>query len=219
MSEPPIRLVAFDMEGCLTAEPTVWEIMHRKLGTWQSHGLPYWDLYRAGAFGYDEFLRMDVAVWRGAPAAMLLEAAAEVPLMAGCAEVLRELSLDGTAIAVITNGLTCVADRFQRGFGVRHAYANRPVADGDRLTGEVEIRVPYSEKGAILRRLMAELGVWPEEVAAVGDSASDVAMFRAARVGVAVRPSEASVAEAATHVVEGGDLRALLPILRGAGRA
>ena len=54
MTDHPIKLVAFDMEGCLTDDPTVWEIMHRKLNTWESHGDPYWRRYRAGEFGYDE---------------------------------------------------------------------------------------------------------------------------------------------------------------------
>ena len=61
----PLRLVAFDMEGCLTDDPTVWEIMHRRLGTWDSHGRPYWDSYRRNELGYDEFARMDEAGWRG----------------------------------------------------------------------------------------------------------------------------------------------------------
>ncbi len=43
-----LRLVAFDMEGTLTCDPTVWELMHRRLGTWESHGLPYWERDAAG---------------------------------------------------------------------------------------------------------------------------------------------------------------------------
>jgi phosphoserine phosphatase len=62
------------------------------------------------------------------------------------------------------------------------------------------------------------LGVRPEEVAAVGDSVSDIAMFRAARLGIAFRPSAARVAEAATHVVTDGGLTALLPLLLGGGQ-
>ena len=91
MAADEIKLVAFDMEGCLTADPTVWEIMHRKLGTWESHGHPYWKRYLAGEFGYDAFARMDVAVWQGAALSLLHEAAEEVPLMPGCAELLDAL--------------------------------------------------------------------------------------------------------------------------------
>jgi phosphoserine phosphatase len=213
MRKDSIKLVAFDMEGCLTTDPTVWEIMHRRLGTWESHGLPYWNRYRAGEFAYDEFARMDVAVWHGAPLAMLMEAADEVPLSRGCAELMAALSSAGIGAAVITNGLTCVAERFRRRFSVQHIFANHAVSRGQNLTGEIEIRVPYHDKGRILQALADNLGLNRRNVAAVGDSLADTAMFRVARLGIAVRPSDRAVAEAATHVVKDDDLRALLPLL------
>jgi HAD superfamily PSPase-like hydrolase len=212
-----VKLVAFDMEGCLTADPTVWEIMHRKLGTWESHGLPYWNRYRAGELEYDEFARMDVAVWRGAPADLLAAAASEVPLMRGCAELLGALSAAGIRAAVITNGLACVADRFRDAFGIEHTYANRVLVEGRRLTGGLEICVPYARKGHVLRRLARQLGLRREELAAVGDSPSDIAMLRAVRVAVAVQPCAPEVATAATHVLQDGDLRSLVPVFMPGG--
>jgi phosphoserine phosphatase len=206
------RLVAFDMEGVLTDDPTVWEIMHCKLGTWDSHGKPYWDAYRAGAFPYDEFARMDVAVWGGAPAATLAEAAAEVQLMAGCGELLRSLRDAGVHVAVISAGLLCVAGRFRDEFGVRHVFANRVLCEDGRLTGAAEILVPYAEKGAILRRLAGELGVGRDETASVGDSESDIAMFAESGLGIAFRPAQDSVTAAADHL-EPGDLLALRDVL------
>ena len=88
------------MEGVLSADPTVWEIMHGKLGTWDSHGRPYWERYQAGELGYDRFARMDVAVWRGAEAGLLREAAREVRWMNGCSEVLGALGEAGVTVAV-----------------------------------------------------------------------------------------------------------------------
>jgi len=213
MAETPIRLVAFDMEGCLTADPSVWELMHKKLGTWESHGLPYWNRFKAGEFEYDEVARMDVAAWRGAPAAVLEEASEEVSLMAGCGEVLAALSSAGVEVAIITNGLSCVADRFRRGFGVTRVFANRVLSEDGRLTGEIDIRVPYHNKGDVLRRLTAELGVDRDSIAAVGDTLADASMFRLARIGVAFRPFHPALADHATHLIRDGDLRALLPIL------
>jgi len=208
-----LQLVAFDMEGCLTDEPTVWEIMHRKLGTWESHGLPYWSRYRAGEFGYDEFARMDVAAWSGAPAALLDEAACEVPLMPGCAELLGALRQAGVRVAVITNGLDCVAGRFRQLFGAKYLCANRIRVRDGRLTGEIEIRVSYGGKGRMLAGLMRALSLRRFQVAAVGDSPADIEMFRAAAIGVAFRPTDPAVAQAATHVVEEKDLRLLDRIL------
>jgi phosphoserine phosphatase len=213
VSRQGIQLVAFDMEGCLTAEPTVWEIMHRRLGTWDSHGLPYWERYLAGGVHYDEFARMDVAVWRGAPEGMLHEAARDVPLMSGCAEALNALRRAGVRLALISNGLMCVAGRFEREFAFSHVHANRAVSCEGVLTGGIEIHVPYEDKGRVLREMAAHLGLRREEIASVGDSGADVAMFRESAVSIAVRPREAEVAEAATHVLDDHDLRPILDIL------
>ncbi|NLW49271.1 MAG: HAD-IB family phosphatase [Candidatus Brocadiaceae bacterium] len=213
MKESPIRLVAFDMEGCLTADPTVWELMHRRLDTWTSHGLPYWERYRAGGLDYDEFARMDVAVWRGAPVEDLRAASADVPLMAGCPEVLAALAERGVAVAVVSNGLLCVAERFSKGFAVAHTHANRVVVRDGRLTGELDVRVPYAAKGILLGRLAARLGLDRSAVASVGDSPSDVAMFRRSRIGIAFGAADAVTRAGAAHVVPGEDLRAVLPIL------
>lgn len=213
MAKNDIKLVAFDMEGVLTDDPTVWEIMHGKLGTWESHGQPYWDRYRAGEFDYDTFARMDVAVWGGAPAELLHEAASEVTLMPGCGELMAALGVSGTQVAVISNGLLCVADRFRREFGVECIHANRAETVDGKLSGDIDIRVPYESKGEVLRLLAARLGLERAEIAAVGDSTSDIEMFREASVGVAFCSSHPSVEVASTHTVTRRDLFPLLDIV------
>ena len=204
-------LVAFDMEGCLTDDPTVWELMHRKVGTWDSHGRPYWDRYRAGKLDYDTFARLDVAAWAGAPVQLLESASAEVPLMHGAPELLRRLRAEGIRVAIISNGITHVARRF-RALGVGHIYANRVVTSRGRLTGVIRICVPYAGKGRVLRALAERFGVRRERIAAVGDSQSDIALFRAAGLRIAFRPEHPSVSAAATFTVDDPDVLArLLP--------
>jgi len=212
---PNIKLVAFDMEGVLTAEPTVWELMHRTCGTWESHGLPYWDLYLAGDLQYDEFARMDVAVWAGAPVEQLDAAAADVPLMPGCRELLEEMRDSGAYVVIISNGLTRAAERFRRDFGVQRVFSNRAVEADGILTGELDLRMPYEGKGEVLEALAAELGVGPDETAAIGDSRSDMAMFQHARISVAFGACSEQVADAATHIVRNGSLLPLTQIILG----
>ena len=213
-STPSIKLVAFDMEGCLTADPTVWEIMHRKLGTWESHGSPYWERFKAGEFHYDVFARMDVAVWEGVPVGLLQEAVGEVALMPGCAGLLTALRDAGTRVAIISAGLHCVAERF-REFGVERIFANRVVSSDGHLTGGLDLLMPHDDKGSVLAALAEELGIARDEIAAVGDSSSDIAMFRESRIGVAFRPFHKNVGDAATHVVEDSDLSLLSDVLLG----
>ncbi len=215
MSEGAVQLVAFDMEGCLTANPTVWEIMHRRLGTWQSHGLPYWEHYLAGGLHYDEFARQDVAVWRGAPEELLQEAAGEVALMPGCAEALGELRRAGLRLALISNGLMCLAERFRREFGFAEVHANRALSRDGVLTGELDISVPYEHKGLVLGRIAGEWGLARAQIASVGDSPADVAMFERSAVSIAVSPTAPSVAAAATHLIPDGNLLPIVAMVLG----
>ncbi len=207
------RLVVFDMEGCLTDDPTVWEIMHRKWGTWESHGAPYWEQYKQGAFEYDDFARMDVGTWEGAPHQMLQKSVREVPLMAGCRDLITDLTEMDAYLAVISNGLACLAERCRRELDFHRVYANVAETRGPHLTGELDIQVPFHAKGQILRELMEELGVERDEVVAVGDGRADAAMFQCAGTAVAFCPRHPVVAQHATHVVKESDLRLLSPII------
>jgi len=211
----PIRLMVFDMEGTLTADPTVWEIMHVKNGTWESHGLPYWEEYKAGGIGYDEFARKDVAAWQGAPLEMLDASVREAPLMPGCAELLGFCRDRGILTAIVSNGLERLALRLQREFDMARVAANRErVADG-ALTGGLDILVPYAGKGEVLGGIAREFGISLEETVAVGDGRADIGMFRLAGVSVAFRPERPEVARAARHVVTEPDLRRVIPLLNG----
>lgn len=208
-----LRLVVFDMEGTLTAAPTVWELMHREIGTWESHGLKYWQQYCAGEIAYDAFARMDVAVWRGAPVAALDRAVKGVPLMEGCAQLLNALHSHGVRTAIVSNGLLRMADRLVSEQGVSTAMANRAHVRDGALTGELDILVPYEAKGHVTRRLMDAFGVGPTDTAAVGDSRADAAMFAEVGLGVAFCPSDPLAAPEADHVVATPDLCELLPLL------
>ncbi len=217
MSGSAIQLVVFDMEGCLTTTPTVWEIMHRRLDTWHSHGLPYWEHFLAGGVHYDEFARRDVAVWRGAPEALLHGAAREVPLMRGCVGALIQLRRAGVRLALVSNGLMCVAERFRTEFGFSPVHANRALSRNGVLTGELDLSVPYEHKGLVLGRIAGELGLTPDQIASVGDGRADVAMFERSGLSVAVCPSDPSVAAAATHVITGHNLLPLAAMVLNGG--
>ncbi len=194
------------MEGCLTRDPTVWEIMHVKNGTWHSHGEPYWKSYLAGELHYDEFARLDVNAWRGADEDLLKTAANEVRLMPGCREMLDALHEMNMYTVVISNGLMCVARRLVEECGIKTAHANRAVVKDGKLTGELKLDVPFGEKGSILAKIMEETNAEPRRVAAVGDDTGDLPMFATAATSIAVNPKNRSVREAATHVIESGNL-------------
>lgn len=213
MSGKGIELVVFDMEGTLTCNPTVWELMHVRVGTWESHGLRYWERYKAGELEYDEFARLDVSTWKNAPTHWLDRAVEEVPLMAGCHELMGFLNRRGIRTAIVSNGLERLALRLAREFDMTRVLANREVIDRDGLTGELDLRVPFAGKGEALSRIASDLGVPERQVMAVGDGPADIEMFRRAGLGVAFAPSHPSVALAAQHHIAEPDLRRVMTLL------
>ena len=213
MSANGIDLVVFDMEGTLTASPTVWELMHRKVGTWESHGLPYWEQFKSGALGYDEFARMDTATWKGAPVELLDRSVEEVPLMEGCRELLAHLAARGIRTAIVSNGLERLGLRLAREFGIARVLANRELIEDGRLTGELELGVPFAGKGEMLSLIAGEMGIPTRRVAAVGDGPADIGMFERAGSSIAFLPSSREVAARAEHVIKQADLRLLIPLL------
>ena len=207
------QLVVFDMEGTLTTDPTVWELMHRKTGTWESHGCRYWEDFRAGRIDYDAFARKDVAAWSGAASELLDEAVNSVPLMSGCRELLEHLAALGAVTAIVSNGLERLALRVAGEFGIERVAANRERIRDGRLTGELDILVPYNAKAEALRHIAVETGARIEDALAVGDGTADIGMFRVAGRSIAFRPESQAVAAAATHVVRGDSLRDLIPLI------
>jgi len=210
-----IQLVVFDMEGTLTADPTVWELMHLKVGTWESHGLRYWEEFKAGRIGYDDFARLDVRTWQGAPSEWLDAATNEVPLMPGCEALLTSLLAREIQVGIISNGLERLGRRLARQFGFEEVLANREVVRDGCLTGDLDIVVPYDGKGEALERVAADLNIPMNRVMAVGDGPADREMFRRAGIGVAFAPSHPEVSSGADHVICERDLRRLLALFNG----
>ena len=205
-----LKLVAFDIEGTLTVDPTVWEIMHKKRGTWQSHGQPYYERFLQGEFDYDTFAKMDVATWRGARYDMLEASACEVGYMPGCGDVMRTLHERGVSICAISCGLDVLSRRLSDEFGIEYHFANTAVHENGTLSGELQINVPFREKGHVLQDVMDRLGVVPEEVASVGDHYIDVPMFEISAVSIAFNSTEDETNAAATHRVTSDTLTAIL---------
>jgi len=205
-----LKLVAFDIEGTLTVNPTIWEIMHQKLGTWESHGCPYWERFLRGEFDYDTFAKMDIAVWQGAPVELLLESAREVGYVSGCAEVIRELHERGIMVCAISCGLDVLSQRMSDELGIEHHFANRALHDNGTLSGELQLNVPFGEKGRVLEELLDRVRVPPEEVAAVGDHYIDIPMFELSGFSIAFNSDEPETNDAATCSVTSDSLTAIL---------
>lgn len=77
----------------------------------------------------------------------------------------------------------------------------------------LEVLPPGATKGAALRRLLARLGLLPEEVIAVGDGLNDLEMLEAAGLGVAVANAHPRLLACADYVTVAGAEGAIADIV------
>ncbi len=211
-----LKLVALDMDGTLVDIESSFATVHRHFGEQNDENLAR---FFANEIGDLEFLESDIRIWRKHRPDLRLDELEEIlagaPLMPGADALIRGLRARGARTAIVSAGIDVLGHRVARDLGIDVVLANgfRVDADG-RLTGEGIVRVPVLGKEAVLASLQRQLGVGPEETAAVGNSEIDVGLFRRSRVGVAFRPEDDTVRRAANAIVPGSNLAAVLDVLR-----
>jgi len=206
-----IKLVAFDLDGVLVESDSSWQALHDAFGVNNEENL---QKYLRGEIDYKEFMRSDIRLWGNASREEIKTILDQVRLMKGAKETIDELKKAGYKTAIISSGISLLADRIKNQLGIDYSYANKLLFDGKgRLTGEAEESVTLSNKDSILKRLAAVEGIKPSECAVVGDSKFDVPMFKDAGFSIAFNPKDQLVREAAYSVIERKGLREILPLL------
>lgn len=163
-----------------------------------------------GELDFRAALAERVALLAGLDAAVLDRVAERIELDSGAATLVATLRAAGVHTALVSGGFHVFADPIAELLGFDVVRANRLEIAGGKLTGRVgEPILDRDAKLATLDELCAALGVGRDAAVTVGDGANDLPMLQAAGLGVAYR-AKPSVAAAAPHRVEHGDLTALL---------
>ncbi|MEM7270465.1 MAG: phosphoserine phosphatase SerB [Pseudomonadota bacterium] len=164
-----------------------------------------------GELDFDGALRARVGLLKGLPEAALQQVFDErITLNPGAAELVAGMKAAGALTALISGGFDFFTSRVGEAAGFERRQANRLIAEGGALTGEVADPILGREaKLAALEALTAEIGVSPADAVAVGDGANDLAMIRASGLGVAYRAKPAVAAEADARL-DFSDLTAIL---------
>jgi len=210
-----VKLVAFDCDGVLVDVVSSWEHIHDHFGASNAEAVR---AYLRGDIDGLEFMRRDIALWRAKEPDITLSRVKgilmEIRPMKGLDELSRALRECGCRAVIISGGLDLLVDEVVRWLGAVKGYSNGLEADGKgRLTGEGILRVEPKDKRGPLLEVMKSLGLRKKDVAAVGDTAGDVTMFRDVGLSVAFNPQDDTVRRRADHVVEKKDLRELIDVL------
>jgi len=202
------RLLVADMDSTIVTTETLDELagragLHEEVAAITRRSMN-------GEIDFAEALRHRVALLRGLPLAALEQTWASTHLMPGARELVATMRAHGASTALVSGGFTFFTGRVAALLGFDHHRANTLLDDGTALLGTVG--TPILDRNAKLAALHAFAdadGLALADTLAVGDGANDLAMIRAAGLGVAYHAKPIVAAEAAVRIEHAG-LRALL---------
>ena len=163
-----------------------------------------------GELDFAAALRERVALLQGLPVSALERTWDAVRLSPGARTLVQTMRANGALTALVSGGFTWFTARVAALCGFDMHRANTLLDDGAVLLGRVgEPILDREAKLATLLELATAHGVALADCLAVGDGANDLAMIKAAGLGVAYHAKPIVAAGARARVTH-GDLRALL---------
>ena len=162
-----------------------------------------------GELQFEDALRQRIALLNGFPEAKLRDVLDRIELMPGAPELTGTMRAYGARVVLVSGGFTFFTSAIAKRAGFDIDYGNRFIFENGALTGVAE---PILGQNAKLEAMESEAllaGIGLGEIIAVGDGANDLAMIKAAGLGVAFRAKPIVSAEARARINH-GDLTALL---------
>ncbi|MEU3499683.1 HAD-IB family phosphatase [Streptomyces hundungensis] len=208
------RLHLFDLDGTLMRGSAAPVEISRQLGLLSEIGELEREL-SAGLIGPPEYAVRVHALWAGLTEAHVASAFESAPWLTGIQDVWREIRERGDYCAVISLSPSFFVRRLLA-WGAHAAHGSVfPDVPFARPVDPAGILSPAA-KVSVMNRLCAEFGVSPRSCVAYGDSMSDVDLFAAVPVSVAVN-ADHHLEGLATHAYTGDDLREAYALVRAAG--
>jgi phosphoserine phosphatase len=208
-----IKIVFFDCDGTLTAVRSSWEYLHRRLDLWDENADEFQQLFREGKIDYHEFCRRDASLWKGLPLGRILDIIGEIPYHQGTKEVIDLLKQHGIRTVILSTGLSFLVDRVQSELGIDQSISNHLLVKEGLLTGEIRVDIEHDNKGFWVDRILEDMGLSPQEAAAVGDGEGDRGMFESVGLRIGYCP-QAQILPLLDHAISNGSFEKVGAILR-----
>lgn len=185
-------LVCFDMDGTLTTVRSSWRWIHDCIGV---DSEPNYRAYLNGEIDEYEFMRRDIGLWTAVKPDIKLGDLAHMfqsmPLMEGIQETVAALEESGIHCVIVSGGIDIAAKMLQNEFGFEDAVADSIEVNPDgTFTGYGIENVDLRDKGAWVRKFQERYDVTKERTVSVGNSFTDVPMFRESGLSIAVNCDE-----------------------------
>ena len=208
---PLHRVVVFDLDGTLIPRETSSGILADAIG----HGRAYRALelrYDARDASNTEVTDQQAAWFKGLALVDVHRMLEHGPWIKGLGETLAALSAAGCRLLLATLAWRFVADMLAERYPFDAVCGAEMAIDNARLTGTVDGYFDEHDKLRFVTCWCARNGYSLRDVVAVGDSRSDVPLFRHAGASIALNAT-AEARASARHVIDTDDLRDLLPLL------
>lgn len=196
-------LVCFDMDGTLTKLRSSWCWVH---SCFEVDNEPAYQAFCNGEIDESEFMRRDIALWTDKnPDVTIRDIAVlfrDMPLIGGIQETIACLKANGIRTVIISGGIDLAAKMLANEFGFDDYIADEILSYEDgRLTGEGKMNVDLRDKGINVRQYIEKYGTTMERTVSVGNSFTDIPMFKNSGMSIAFNPTDPYTQEAATHTV------------------
>lgn len=196
-------LVCFDMDGTLTKLRSSWCWVH---SCFEVDNEPAYQAFCNGEIDEPEFMRRDIALWTNKnPDVTIRDIAVlfrDMPLIDGIQETIACLKANGIRTVIISGGINLAAEMLAREFGFDDYIADEILAyDDGKLTGEGKMNVDLRDKGINVRQYIEKYDTTMERTVSVGNSFTDIPMFKNSGMSIAFNPTDPYTQEAATHTV------------------
>lgn len=211
MSAARYPVVVFDLDGTLLRTTTV----SLYLAEWMGRGETVAELerrFRAHEISNRVVADESAAWFEGHDPERIWEQLETAPWIAGIEETVGALAGAGCKVLLGTVSWRFAAEMLQRRYGFDDVCGTEMQVGDGVLSGRVSRYFDEQDKVRFVERWCAGNGFELRQVAAVGDSRSDVPLFE--RVGLAIAINASDDARAvAHHAIETDDLRDVLPLL------
>jgi phosphoserine phosphatase len=203
--------VFFDIDGTLVPSGSTSSFLAARLGH-QPELDQAEERYARGELTNQQVSVIDAAGWKGAEVATVERCIEDLPVIAGIDSVLSWCQAHHLEPALASLAWEPVSRALAQRYGFTANGGPRLGLDHSVYDGTVAKHFDEYDKRDRALQLAAERDVPVARCCAIGDSRSDLPLFRALPTSLALNAS-AAAREAATHAVDADDLVAILPWL------
>ncbi len=205
-------VICFDLDGTLVTNSSVSLYLAKKLGHYPLIE-EMEDRYRAGKISNSEIAEQSAAHLSGYRISEVEGLLADLPLLAGIEKTLAVLRALQCRVLLCTITWSFASRYFSRRFGFDHYCGTQMEEKDDCLTGRVSRHFDENDKLRFAKEQISSCDLAMSRCVAIGDSRSDVPLFRAAGLAIAVNATPDAI-DAAHVAVQIDDARSLLPLIR-----